>query len=291
MEDLDEQMTSLDDFVTRARSQNAEHHDQHAASLTTLSDTVESSYAKVGSHFKDTFARVENLRSSMDQATTEARDALEPLAGDLCQPLAELRDEVNATSLQEYQPTGDTPRKMIYDYPTDMPHTKPHTKLVDELNGVPSPSKMMSKGAIFADADPDLKENRSPTRAHSTGGSIFPLTDRNTLSMSLREVHPNVNSSTTSLLVDPQANTANTIHGFSVSIGPGTLAMTDAADNTMPLFKKSRTTKLPRGDKKVPTTTADGRENMPPMQVVGGAHRAGEVFAQSVTRRKSPRLN
>jgi kinesin family protein 11 len=43
MKDIETQMSALDDFVTRARSQNAQHHDSHAQSLQKLSATVKSS--------------------------------------------------------------------------------------------------------------------------------------------------------------------------------------------------------------------------------------------------------
>lgn len=285
------QMTSLDDFVTRARSQNSAHHSQHSASLQNLSSTVQGSYKNINSHCKDTFSRVQDLGSEMETATSAAADALEPLSENLSLPLAELREDISGTAIQEYQATGSTPQKTEYNYPTDLPHTKPHSTLVRELHGVPSPSKSSSTGGIFSDADPTLSENRSPSRSHSSDMS-FQLPDRNPLSMSLREVHPNVNS-TTSFSFDPRAGTANTIHGFSASVGPGTFSAAHMDnDNTLPLFKKSRTARS-RGDKKPGAVAAEGRENVPPMQVLGtgGAGRAGEIFAQSVSRRKSPRLH
>jgi kinesin family protein 11 len=285
------QMTSLDDFVTRARSQNTAHHNQHSASVQNLSSTVQGSYSSINAHCKDTFSRVEDLGSEMEATTDTAADALLPLSENLCRPLAELREDMSSTALQEYQATGNTPQKTEYNYPTDLPHTKPHSTLIRELHGVPSPSKSSSTGGIFSDADPTLSENRSPSRSHSADIS-FPLPDRNPLSMSLREVHPNVNSTMT-FSFDPRAGTANTIHGFSASVGPGTFsASVMDNDNTLPLFKKSRTAKS-RAGKKLATVAAEGRENVPPMQVLGtgGAGRAGEIFAQSVSRRKSPRLN
>ncbi|KAH8682481.1 P-loop containing nucleoside triphosphate hydrolase protein [Xylariales sp. PMI_506] len=288
MKDLDEQMTSLDDFVTRARSQNATHHDQHSESLQTVSDTVEASYSSISSHFKDTFSRVEAMNTEMKDATTSVTEALNPIAQDLCQQLAELRDDIRSTTFREYQPTGGTPQKMIYEYPTDLPHTKSHPALINELHGASSPSKASSIGGVFADADPNLSENRSPIRPQSSDTSL-PLQDRNPFSMSLRELHPNVNSSTTTLNFDHHTNAAKTIHDFSASIGPGTFSSDH--DTTLPLFKRSRTART-MSKKSVPSV-AEGRENVAPMTVVGtgAAGRAGEIFAQSVSRRKSPRLN
>ncbi|OTA57529.1 kinesin-domain-containing protein [Hypoxylon sp. EC38] len=285
MRDLDEQMTSLDDFVTRARSQNAIHHDNHFSSVRSLSNTVEGSYANIANHFKDTCSRVENLSSEMDTDITNAEGSLESLPDDICQPLSDLREDINGTTLQEYRPTGDTPKKTTYEYPTELPHTEAHEALLRKLNG-----ESPSKAKVFADADPSLSENRSPSRPFASDHT-FPVShhDQNPLSMSLREVHPNLNTTGT-LNFDPRANA--TIHGFSASIGPGmmdTIANTDG-DLTMPLLKKSRSTRTSKAGRKA--TTAEGRENMPPpplSSIVPGGGR--EVFSQSVARRKSPRLN
>ncbi|KAI6085804.1 kinesin-domain-containing protein [Hypoxylon rubiginosum] len=284
MKDLQQQMTSLDDFVTRARSQNAQHHDQHSSSVMSLAGTVEDSYANIADHFKTTCSRVQNLSTEMDADIVDAKDALEPLSENLSQPLSELREDINNTTLQEYQPTGDTPQKTVYNYPTDLPHTESHESLLRKLNGQPSPSK----SKVFADTDPTLSANRSPSRPFASEHT-FPLSDREhlPLSMSLREVHPNLNATTT-FNFDPRAN--STIHGFSSSVGPGAI---DAASNvdgdlTMPLLKKSRTTRASKAGKK--STSAEGRENMPPLSsmIPGGGR---EVFSQSIARRKSPRLN
>lgn len=59
-------------------------------------------------------------------------------------------------------------------------------------------------------------------------------------------------------------------------------------DFTMPVFKKSRTTRSSKVSKQ--SMPAEGRENIPLLSsVVPGGGR--EIFAQSISRRKSPRLN
>lgn len=283
-------MTSLDDFVTHARSQNAAHHDQHALSFNNLSGAVEASYGSISSHFKDTFARVQELETEMATKTTTAADALEPLSENVCRPLSVLREDTLSTKLQEYQPTGSTPQKTVYEYPTDLPHTKSHSALINELHGSSSPSKSSSTGGIFADADSTLSENRSPSRPTSSDSP----SSRQPLSMSLREVHPNVNN-TTSLALDAHVGAANTVHGFSASVGPGTFnAASFDNDNTLPLSKKSKTGRAKIG-KASSAPPAEGRENMPPppLQTLGGVGFGGnvETFAQSASRRKSPRLH
>lgn len=291
MVDLDEQMTSLDDFVTRARSQNATHHDQDAFSLSGLSATVQDSYGSINSHFKDTLSRIRELEAQVGEETVTTANILVPLSENICTPLSMLREDILATKLQEYQPTGSTPQKVAYRYPTDLPHTKSHSTLINELHGSSSPSKASIAGGVFADADSTLSESHSSSRPNSSESP----TSRQPLSMSLREVHPNVNT-TTSLTLDAYTDTANTIHGFSASVGPGTMTATAFDnDNTLPMYKKSRITRAKIGKKASSAPPAGGRENMPPppLPVVDDVEYGldGEVFPQSASRRKSPRLH
>ncbi|KAI0538959.1 P-loop containing nucleoside triphosphate hydrolase protein [Xylaria digitata] len=284
MRDLNEQMTSLDDFVARARSQNTQHDDQHTTSLQMLSGTVEDSYTSIGDHFKTTYARVEKLGSEMDMDIKTAEEILEPLSSNVCQPLADLREDISSTVIREYQPTGDTPQKVTYEYPTELPRTQAHTSLIAKLNGDSSPSK----AAVFMDTDTTREENRSPSRPATSDDSAS-LGDRghNPLSMSLRELHPNVNANNVISGFDQRAST---IHGFGSSANPGSLmgAEDDIPEGmTMPLFKKSKTT---RSRTSRSTLNVEGRENLPPLATIvpGGGK---EIFSQSITRRKSPRLN
>ncbi|KAI3324531.1 kinesin-domain-containing protein, partial [Xylariaceae sp. AK1471] len=287
MRDLDEQMTSLDDFVTRARSQNAHHDDQHTKSLHSLSSTVEESYVNIGSHFKTTCCRVEEFGSEMDTDVRTAEEALEPLLTNACQPLAHLREDISSTVIQEYRPTGDTPQKLTYEYPTELPRTQAHASLIAKFNGEQSPSK----AAVFVDADPTLSENRSPSRP-VPNDELAPLADRGfkPLNTGLRELHPNVNSNTDIASFDKRAS--STIHGFSSIIAPGSLMGAEddiPEDMTMPLFKKSRTIRGRTGKKTLSIASVEGRENLPHLATIvpGGGK---EIFSQSITRRKSPRL-
>ena len=261
VEDLNVQMEALDDFVTRARTENANHHETHGQSVQTLTNTVERSFGNISAHFKTTFERVKNLGDEMDIDTNDLHDGLEPLDTQLCQPLANLREGVAGTTLQEYQPTGDTPQRVQYHYPTHLPRTEAHdllTSKIDEEPGTPrSPSH--HDGAerddtiVFA----DLGSRRAPL--HSSPRSV----------LSLREVNPNV--------------TTNLTTGAISFDGLAPSALSLPAEHTMPLFKRSTRGGAARGLKKQhgpQHVVVEGRENVPP-----------SAFAQSLSRRKSPRLH
>lgn len=263
MKDLDMQMTALDDFVTRARSENAGHHADHEASVAKLSDTVDSSFSNISSHYKDTFDRVHDLGEKMGSEIENLQEDLQPLDDSLCQPLSKLREDISNTALREYEPTGETPKRVQYQYPTELPRTAPHDILIAGIPDAPSqtpsrptatPSKATPAHSIFNDLDTS-EGAKSPSRPASSDSTTNPL------SQSLREV--NANLTTSGLIFDPSASTMS--------------AVPPTDDNTVPLVKKS-TSRIP--SKQIKKVHLDGVENMPPSE-----------FSQSARRRKSPRLH
>ncbi|KND91203.1 Kinesin-like protein bimC [Tolypocladium ophioglossoides CBS 100239] len=269
IEDLDAQMEALDDFVTRARSENASHHDAHSQSVQALSNTVEQSFGNISAHFKTTFDRVKDLGDEMELDANDLRDGLEPLETQVCRPLANLREGIASTSLQEYQPTGDTPQKVMYTYPTKLPRTEPYDVLISRVDEAPPAAQAQDEdrmehdeSIVFSDLDAATRKMSSPLvqRRPSNASSL----DRNPLSMSLREVNPNV--------------TTNMTTG-AISFDPHVSTMSMPADHTTPILKRTKAARL--GARK--GSVVEGRENLLPLTT--------EVFPQSMSRRKSPRLN
>ncbi|SPO02416.1 probable kinesin-related protein bimC [Cephalotrichum gorgonifer] len=274
--DLDVQMAALDDFVGRARSENAQHHEAQVGAVQGVASTVEASYEGIGSHFKSSFERAQALAADVDAEAGEARQALEPLEEELCAPLAGLRGDVGARALREYVPTGSTPAKVTYRYPKELPHTESHEVLLAGLRGeevaqdLPSedsPSKASPAPAPAIFEDETLRMSLSPglapiPEAESTWGvSRLPTPggaaaaapgggeERNPMSMGLREINPNLTAS------------------FTFDAGASTMSMPE--DVTMPMMKRGAAGK--KGARK----GAAGRENL--------------VF--EMPKRKSPRLN
>ena len=261
-------MQALDDFVTRARSQNAQHHDSHTLSLQGLSNTVKSSYSNIGSHFTSTYERVRDLGAEMSTKTVTLQETLNPLEEVLRRPLAELRTNITKTILQEYQPTGETPQKVQYQYPTELPRTETHETLLAALrrptssaDSTTSLTKTMIP-VVFNDA-PVSTPGDEVVRAPSLEADSKPTGG-------LREIDANINAG--SLVSEGRS-------GASGSITPN-------VDTTMleriPTFKRSVSDKgklpvLKSGKKSV--VQLEGRENL-----------TGPVsFSQSTGRRRSPR--
>lgn len=260
MRDLDTQMQDLDDFVSRAKSHNAAHQERHVESVQSLNTTVEQSFGSISGHFKETFDRVQHLGEEMDAEAQRMEEALEPLEEDVCRPLAELREDVQNTELREYEPTGETPEKTDYTYPTDLPRTAPHEALLAALRESPTP-----KPSPAVLPDNDLTPVRSPSR---------PISTETPRSGGLREMDPNLGSASKagSMLFDPAV--ASVLSPPAPTGGSGG----DAA-MPLPLLKPTASSRPTRSSRLSKRAVADGAENMPPPAL------------RSSTRRKSPRLH
>ncbi|EKD21791.1 uncharacterized protein L3040_005301 [Drepanopeziza brunnea f. sp. 'multigermtubi'] len=173
MKDIEIQMRALDDFVTRARSQNARHHDSHTQSLDNLSTTVKSSYSNIGSHFTATYERVRDLGDEMSAKTTTLQESLAPLDSVLKEPLTTLRENIASTNFHEYTPTGQTPQKVQYTYPTELPRTDAHEKILAAMRKpveFRSPSKSMaSMVPVIYNDDPLAFSGATRQFSHSLG--------------------------------------------------------------------------------------------------------------------------
>ena len=263
MKDIETQMQALDDFVTRARSQNARHHDSHVASLGGLSTTVKSSYSNIGSHFNSTYERVRDLGDEMSAKTNSLQESLTPLDSILRQPLAELRTNVTNTTLQEYQPTGETPQKAQYQFPTELPRTDSHDTLLAALRRplMASPTKT-TVPVIFNDAPVSSDEvivltpSTDVVERKPTGG--------------LREIDINIAGSLSSEHLQPSAS------------GGASGAAKYEPLPLVPSLKRSMSGKIPqpksaKAARMASVVALEGRENIT------------QLFSQSTGRRRSPR--
>ncbi|KAI9682000.1 MAG: kinesin motor protein cin8 [Caeruleum heppii] len=177
MRDISLQMQALDDFVSRARSQNGHHHDTHAQSLEALAGGVKDAYASFGGHFDSSHESIQGLRNDMSGMVSAMDETIAPLELALSQPLSHLRCSLTDASLDEDVATGDTPQKTQYEYPRLLPRTedpetllrglkRPADECVEVADGAPS----KPTSSVFADADDEVAlvrpvEEDRPARA------------------------------------------------------------------------------------------------------------------------------
>ena len=247
MKDMATQMQALDDFVTRARSQNERHHSRHITSLQGLASTVHQSYSSIGDHFVSTYDRVREIGADISTQSTALSASLPPLRSTIQQPLADLRADITTAPLKEYVPTGETPRKTQYQYPTTLPHTEPHEKILGKpapssprhTNSIQSPNKSPSKSIVYTDAPP-------------MNGVPPPSPSREPNPASLREISLNVGASLKRDHQGPSAATAVKSDAETMGMGPP------------PLKRQATESKLPQkfGGGRAGMVKLEGRENM-----------------------------
>lgn len=130
MQDVDVQMRALDEFVTRARSQNEEHYTQFVGNLSGLTEAVRSCYTHLGAEVFALKDETVSFGAAVAVGTAALEDTLEPFAAATAAPLSYLRKAVESAPLKEYIPTGVTPRKRDYDYQRTLPRTLPHEEIL-----------------------------------------------------------------------------------------------------------------------------------------------------------------
>lgn len=155
MAHMDTQLQSLDDIVSRVRAQNNAHHTAHTSSLHALSSTVQSSYSSISDHLSTSFTRVQLVESDMSAQMTALRDTLPALSEDatIRAPLHELREVIGKQTLAEYSPTGETPQRVTYPVPANLPRTEAHDLVLSRMRdrSTSDATRSPSKGIIFND--------------------------------------------------------------------------------------------------------------------------------------------
>lgn len=206
MQDIATQMQALDDFVTRARSQNERHHSTHVSSLQSLASTVNDSYSSIGDHFTSSYDRVRDIGNDISDRSKVLQDNLSPLSETVQQPLSSLRSTIINNPFKEYVPTGETPQKTQYRFPTTLPRTEPHDRLLTKMfpanhqnsmtSLIPPPSP--SKSIVYN----DLLDNPStdPLAAAATSTSTSTPSKPTT---GLRELDMNITNNSNYRHSDP----------------------------------------------------------------------------------------
>ncbi|KAH7119976.1 P-loop containing nucleoside triphosphate hydrolase protein [Dendryphion nanum] len=154
---MDTQLQSLNDIVSQIRAQNDAHHATHTSSLGALSSNVQLSYSSIGDHLSTSFARVQSLESDVSAQATALLETLPSLSKEaiIRAPLQELREEIANRKLMEYNPTGETPQRVSYQIPSELPRTESHEVILSRIRDRPASSdstRSPSKGLIFNDA-------------------------------------------------------------------------------------------------------------------------------------------
>lgn len=288
VKDMAEQMQALDEFVTRARTQNGRHHDNHLDSLHRLTTNASQSSSSVRDHFIALGDRVRQFQGVASDMSDDIHKSVLPLTEDVRHPLEELRNCIEQAPLKEYTPTGETPEKTQYDYPMNLPQTQTHETLLARLRNPDEEVVDSVTTAEISIGSPAVSSSSSPTKpmvyndAENEVGSPRPLAAEilkpTSSNPGLREVdlnvaaaRPPVYNANTELSPKPLSASANVSDTETEGNAP-------RQDNDMapPPAKKHLSTataaastgfaesKLPQKMNTRRTAMPDGRENVPP---------------------------
>ncbi|EXJ64986.1 kinesin family member 11 [Cladophialophora yegresii CBS 114405] len=133
------QMAALDEFVTRARTENDNHHADRLQKLSTVMSRAQGGYATLEKDSHESKAALESFMEDQKQQRMDLDRLIGSLGNDTREPLLELKREVSDSSLAEYTSTGDTPQKRDWNYPTELPRTENHDSIIARARGQPEP--------------------------------------------------------------------------------------------------------------------------------------------------------
>jgi kinesin family protein 11 len=284
MQGMASQMEALDDFVTKARSQNGLHHEAHLGNLRELVTDVRESYAALQDGFSGLNNRVQTFQDDSIRQKGAVEEIIAPFTEDVRQPLTELRNNIQNAPLNEYKPTGTTPPRTTYEYPTVLPRTEPHGALITKLKQVkqpalspldgeePGPLLSPSKTRVYNDAEDEVGDLQPTTTA---------FTSSNT---GLREVDINVVARPPGYSPDSDStNSSASLTGSKFSSDEDTPFAEKDDDMAPPPLKKQHlsTTAESKLPQKIMTRRmatgmlSDGRENLMPLNLPSGGPNHG----------------
>ncbi|KAG9769252.1 kinesin-domain-containing protein, partial [Aureobasidium melanogenum] len=134
------QMAVLDEFVTRARSQNESHHTERVQRMQKVIGNARDGFNELEKQLESRAGDMDTFEGEF-KSQTEGLDGLtNSLDNDARPLLKDLQEEMSTAKLMEYTPTGQTPEKKEWDYPTHLPRTERHDSIIARLRGLPDPS-------------------------------------------------------------------------------------------------------------------------------------------------------
>lgn len=281
MSDMGTQMEALDDFVAKARSRNGRFHESHLSSLNVMVKNARESRSNVYGQLDGFTGRVEQLQDDVDMHTENLEQTTAPLHAEVRQPLLEMRSNLQSHPLKEYVPTGITPQKRRYEYPSEMPRTEGHDGLrtrhrtSKQFTALPfsEEEQQDSPAPTSPQASPPKKfvYNDTPEEVgHSLPSSAAPPSNTG-----LREVDLNVARPAVSDGDDALPPTKAETPALATSLD---LDETPEKEEPEPSRKRRRSNSNNIPETKLPKTMLskrmagmkEGRENMPPSAIASG---------------------
>ncbi|CAI7578340.1 unnamed protein product [Penicillium discolor] len=281
MSDMGTQMEALDDFVAKARSQNGRFHESHLGNLNAMVKNARESRSNVYGQLDGFTGRVEQLQDDVNMHTENLEQATAPLHAEVRRPLLEMRSNIQSHPLKEYVPTGITPQKRRYDYPSEMPQTEAHDGLrtrhrtSKQFTALPfnEEEQQDSPAPASPQASPPKKfvYNDTPEEVgHSLPSSAAPPSNTSLREVDLNVARPVVSDGDDAL---PPTKLETPVLATSMDLDE-----TPEKEEPEPSRKRRRSNSNNIPETKLPKTMLskrmagmkEGRENMPPSAIASG---------------------
>lgn len=183
VQDMAKQMAALDGFVVRARKQNDGHAEQHLTSLGNMSAQLKKSLESVQHRLSS--SSVETFNTGINAHLDEIASTFADVQDKAREPLQQLQNDLAEAGIVPYVPTGQTPQKREWIYPTDLPRTIPSPASTTPTSKPPtsssfsrspaksprkfgSPRKSPKKQIVRADTPPTTVETSKQRSTQNT---------------------------------------------------------------------------------------------------------------------------
>ncbi|KAJ5778738.1 hypothetical protein N7520_001984 [Penicillium odoratum] len=283
MSDMSKQMEALDDFVAKARSHNGRFHEAQLGSLAAINSSVRGSREAIQGQLDSFGERAGQLQGDIDLHTANMKQCTAPLQEEVRQPLVDLRGNFESHPMKEYIPSGVTPKRRKYEYPSTLPRTESH----EGLRSRHRTSKQFTALPFSEEEDTQPEPVSSPPATSPTKAYVYsdpveePETRRSSTAVTynntgLREVDLNVAKS----LADVDENSVPSKPDTPLQTPVMELENTPRDEPEQVTLKRRRSdsistnnsveSKLPQKmlSKKM-SGMMEGRENVPPSAVPG----------------------
>lgn len=300
-------LAALDDLLRQSQRGTAETRERQSQLVEHVSSVAQKQSSAAVDLFKAEQTRVDAFDSSMVSDLKMLRDAAEAQFAAVSKQLTELQENIRQKVMEEYEPTGETPKKRVltvaesaFNTKTSGPDDEQPVDVAvvanDTVLGVDaSPKPEATATLVFADPEPKIPTGNVRLSMQPPSSPSFISADSSKhhhhgVITSLREVSSNRTFNPLALSTMSMPPPSSGVTSFTAGGGGGGGGGGQEKPSAVVLSKHKRTGKpvvrsvsgLKRPAGKFSANVASDVENLVPL---------GEVFEQGGSRRKSPRLN
>jgi kinesin family member 11 len=217
------QMSALDEFVTRARTQNEQSHQQHLDSMRQYHTEVAQLQSDITSSIDQRTSGLQAYHAETTENDNALSETVTTFSAEAEEALRTMRTHVQETSLTDYTPTGQTPQKREWSYPKDLPSTAPHATVIARSRGLPDPTPEAKTPGRSPRKSPRKASPTKLTRSSPTKGKVY--TDAAdgelTRAISLENMTEPIGLKEINMNIVAGVEEGSKTISFSKSIGPG----------------------------------------------------------------------